>query len=298
MANEKLDRGASEEKAGTPVERSGTVSNKSRRSNSPGGMTSPSGQRRSWERFSADAERFEKQRMAVEGSFAFSFVEGVLVKAIREGGWVLLDEINLASAETLQRLSGLLEGAEGSLCLTERGDVDPVVRHEDFRLFAAMNPPTDASKKDLPPALRRRFSEVYVPELEDRMDLKRVADGYLAGISPEQEHLAFTAVDLYLWARSLAAESLSDGAGQRPRYSLRTLVGALSAARQLVDRGFIPKRAMVEGFRGAFETQLDSDGRAKILKGVMKAFGKGMTAKDLEKPPRRPGGRPGSKESW
>lgn len=48
-------------------------------------------------------------RLAVEGSFAFSFVEGVLVKAIREGKWVLLDEINLASAETLQRLSGLLE---------------------------------------------------------------------------------------------------------------------------------------------------------------------------------------------
>lgn len=47
--------------------------------------------------------------MAVEGSFAFSFVEGVLVKAIREGKWVLLDEINLASAETLERLSGLLE---------------------------------------------------------------------------------------------------------------------------------------------------------------------------------------------
>lgn len=48
-------------------------------------------------------------RIAVEGSFAFSFVEGVLVRAIREGKWVLLDEINLASAETLQRLSGLLE---------------------------------------------------------------------------------------------------------------------------------------------------------------------------------------------
>lgn len=66
-----------------------------------------------------------------------------------------------------------------------------------------------------------RFSEVYVPELEDRIDLKRVADGYLAGISPEQEHLAFTAVDLYLWARKLSLVGLSDGAGQRPRYSLR-----------------------------------------------------------------------------
>lgn len=64
---------------------------------------------------------------------------------------------------------------------------------------------------------------MYVPELEDRLDLKRVADGYLAGISLEQEHLAFTAVDLYLWARVLAAESLSDGAGQRPRYSLRSV---------------------------------------------------------------------------
>lgn len=66
-----------------------------------------------------------------------------------------------------------------------------------------------------------------MPELEDRLDLKRVADGYLAGISLEQEHLAFTAVDLYLWARGLAAESLSDGAGQRPRYSLRSVFGFL-----------------------------------------------------------------------
>lgn len=52
---------------------------------------------------------YARCRLAVEGSFVFSFVEGVLVKAIREGKWVLLDEINLASAETLQRLSGLLE---------------------------------------------------------------------------------------------------------------------------------------------------------------------------------------------
>lgn len=68
---------------------------------------------------------------------------------------------------------------------------------------------------------------MYVPELEDRLDLKRVADGYLAGISLEQERLAFTAVDLYLWARGLAAESLSDGAGQRPRYSLRSVYGCV-----------------------------------------------------------------------
>lgn len=71
------------------------------------------------------------------------------------------------------------------------------------------------------PSVNCRFSEVYVPELEDRLDLKRVVDGYIAGVSLETDNLAFTAVDLYLWARGLAGESLSDGAGQRPRYSLR-----------------------------------------------------------------------------
>lgn len=37
--------------------------------------------------------------MAAEKGFAFAFVEGALVKAVREGWWLLLDEINLAPAE-------------------------------------------------------------------------------------------------------------------------------------------------------------------------------------------------------
>lgn len=40
------------------------------------------------------------------------------------------------------------------------------------------------------------------------------------------------------------------------------------------------------------------DGRAKVLKGILRAFGKGLTAKDLEKPPRRPGGRGLSNAPW
>lgn len=45
-----------------------------------------------------------------ENALAFSFIEGSLVRAIENGHWVLLDEINLANAETLECLSGLLEG--------------------------------------------------------------------------------------------------------------------------------------------------------------------------------------------
>ncbi len=53
------------------------------------------------------------------------FVEGPLVKALRQGDWILLDEINLAAAETLDSLTGLLQSPTSSITLTERGDLEP-----------------------------------------------------------------------------------------------------------------------------------------------------------------------------
>ena len=41
--------------------------------------------------------------------------------ALKAGDWVLLNKINLASAETLEGLSGLLESTAGSVVLMERG---------------------------------------------------------------------------------------------------------------------------------------------------------------------------------
>lgn len=108
----------------------------------------------------------------IETSFAFSFVPGVLVDAILTGKWILLDELNLAPSEVLQRLSGLLEGNNSRFVLTERGDIYPLKIHPEFRLFGAMNPPTDVGKKELPSALRNRFTEIYVDELEDEHDLQ------------------------------------------------------------------------------------------------------------------------------
>ena len=39
----------------------------------------------------------------------FAFVEGALVSALRNGSWLLLDEINLAPVETLERLVSIIE---------------------------------------------------------------------------------------------------------------------------------------------------------------------------------------------
>ena len=43
--------------------------------------------------------------MAAEKGFAFAFVEGALVRAVRKGWWLLLDEINLAPAEVCSQLA-------------------------------------------------------------------------------------------------------------------------------------------------------------------------------------------------
>lgn len=68
----------------------------------------------------------------------------------------MLDEINLATSETLDCLSGLLESSKGSLALLEKGESKMIERDSGFRLFAAMNPATDVGKKQLPVGLRNR----------------------------------------------------------------------------------------------------------------------------------------------
>lgn len=76
-----------------------------------------------WERLNQDVQQLRKQKKNAESALAFRFVEGALVQALRNGDWVLLDEINLATPETLECLCGLLESSSGSLVLMEKGYV-------------------------------------------------------------------------------------------------------------------------------------------------------------------------------
>jgi midasin len=254
--------------------------------------------RKKWSEFKLTSERFEKQRIACDTGLAFAFTEGALVDAIRNGKWILLDEINLASSETLQRLCGLLDDSRGSVTLTEKGDSEALQRHPDFRLFAAMNPATDAGKKDLPSSLRARFTEIYVDELLDRIELRRIAASYLKGsistseISIENSKTVILAVGVYLECRKMAEELLVDGAGQRPRYTLRTLCRSLSAARCLIlQQKFNVERSMLEGFELGFEGSLGSSSKQELRKLLVRNFiGKSMTNKEFQHPGRRPGG--------
>ncbi len=63
-------------------------------------------------------------------------------------------------------------------------DAEPIIRHEQFRMFACMNPANDVGKKDLPAGIRNRFTEIFVSELQDIPDLKTLVFSYLQGLSP------------------------------------------------------------------------------------------------------------------
>ena len=231
-----------------------------------------------WADFEVAAAEAEAQVTASKGGFAFDFVEGVLVRALREGHWVLLDEVNLAPAEALERLAGLLEGPDASLALTERGDVAQVPRHPEFRLFAAMNPATDVGKRELAPALRARFCELWCPEASSREDLGAIVAQYLSAV-PRSVAPVDAVVDFYVQARAQAASgALVDGGGAQLRFSLRTLARSLEyAAASLPTYGL--HRALKDGFEMAFLTALAGDSRIAMERLLRTVLLKGVEAK-------------------
>lgn len=203
---------------------------------------------REWKRFATDVEAAERASAAAEGGFAFAFVEGALVKALKHGWWLLLDEINLAPPEVLERIAGILEAqptgsqaaaaaaavsgdspadASSGLLLVERGDVSVISRHPGFRLVAAMNPATDAGKRDLPPQLRSRFTEFWVGEPRSREDLCQLVGGYLAGSGPSPP--VNQVVSFYTEAKAQAVSDTDTAAARESSVGLGRL--CISAGR-------------------------------------------------------------------
>ncbi|XP_053965849.1 midasin [Anastrepha ludens] len=201
-------------------------------------------------------------------NISFAFIPGSLVNCIKNGDWILLDEINLASAEMLECLSTILE-PDGSVVLLERGDFTPVKRHPDFRIFACMNPNTDIGKKDLPVGIRNRFTEFFVDELTTDADLTLLISDYLKNTGIQRKSVA-NLVQLYKKLKLLSKLELNDGLGNRPVYSLRTLCRSLRiCAKNLCGS---VERNLYESFCMSFLTQLDPVSHNVVLHLIQQAL--------------------------
>lgn len=84
-----------------------------------------------------------------------SFDEGLLIKSMREGDMLYLDEINSAEADVLLRLDEALDDRRQIALKESSGEV--IKAKENWFVVATINPLTHSGTKELPPQLLSRF---------------------------------------------------------------------------------------------------------------------------------------------
>lgn len=249
-----------------------------------------------WSDFEASTKRFELNFHRIENGMAFIYQKGLLYEAMEKGYWILLDEINLAGSETLQILSSILDFKNDKIYTDFSENTEGIQIHPEFFLFAAMNPPTDICKKELPESLRNRFTEFYVEELVHAQDLQTIVAQYLKDVpdAPISD-----IVKVYLACREASQTNLEDGAGQRPRYSLRSLTRSLKSCLSYFKIGLRPfRRCLYEGFLLNFQSMLNEKGRLFMGEYLRQCFYAEGKEKDLDYPPQRPGGKSSKPDDW
>ncbi len=156
------------------------------------------------------------QNALAQSESMFEWRDGPLVNAMRTGAVLLLDEISLADDSVLERLNSVLEPGR-TLTLAEKGGSDlaslSITADTGFQAVATMNPGGDYGKKELSPALRNRFSEIWVPALTDRSDLLQILES--AGCNGSYGRSAESMLDFFDWFRVRVGDDNKTGLGLR-----------------------------------------------------------------------------------
>jgi len=120
-----------------------------------------------------------------DGKGGFAWRDGVLVQAMKAGGYLFIDEANRMPTRTLNILLGVL--SRGAVVLTEHGS-EEVKAREGFQVVMAMNLGRGYAVNTLDTALLNRFGCVlefrYLPPKEEEDLLVKET-----GIDPEIAHI-------------------------------------------------------------------------------------------------------------
>ncbi len=85
-----------------------------------------------------------------------TFDEGILVRSMRNGNILYLDEINAAEADVLLRLDEALDDRH-QIVLKESSSMEVIKADEKWFVVATINPLSHSGTKELPPQLLSRF---------------------------------------------------------------------------------------------------------------------------------------------
>ena len=89
----------------------------------------------------------------IDGNIGFD--EGILVKSMKEGNILYLDEINAAEADVLLRLDEALDDRRQITLKESSGEI--IKARDSWFVIATINPLTHVGTKELPPQLLSRF---------------------------------------------------------------------------------------------------------------------------------------------
>lgn len=118
----------------------------------------------------------------------WAWIEGAVLTAMRKGWWLLLDELNLAEPQILERLNSLLEQPP-SLVVSEfdnriyGGKGRPIAK--GFQMFATMNPASYAGRTSLSPAYRDRWLAHRIVPAPDESGFRAMLELLVFGRQPE-----------------------------------------------------------------------------------------------------------------
>ncbi len=117
--------------------------------------------------------------------------DGLVSEAMKKGYWIILDEINLAEPQILERLNSVLE-KNASIILSENGGTrigssGDYETHEDFRIFATMNPAEYAGRTPMSPAYKDRWTSYKFVEIPSETEYADMMKLMVYGEQPEVE---------------------------------------------------------------------------------------------------------------
>ena len=195
------------------------------------------------------------------------FQEGPLVRAVRAGQWVVLDELNLAPSEVLEALNRLLDDNR-EIFIAETNET--VKAHPDFAVFATQNPAGGAygGRKVLSRAFRNRFVELFVDDIPPP-ELASILH-WRCGVAPK---VAETIVASFqdLQARRAASQVFS---GKRSFATVRDLLRwgnrQPASGEEIATQGY---RVLAERLRDPAEQEsVEEQSRAYGLRGLGRRF--------------------------
>mgnify|MGYP000718920090 CR=1 FL=1 len=157
----------------------------------------------------------------------FDWVQGVLLRALLAGHWILLDEINLLPPHVLEALMPLLDGSAAKNGFSVPGQSGlPPVSLKNIRIFATMNPAAEGGGRS---SLSRSFKNLFTvvqlggQEHKELLDIsmklfKNLLDSKI--LLPSHVEQLF---QVYTKVEELVDRGQVQGASRKQKFNLRDL---------------------------------------------------------------------------